>query len=821
MGVLIGFQLDTSIEDRLKKSYDIPKLKNVDNEQKQQGIITEIEKQTIEVDAVILGTQIKDPISIAQRLHFIDKNISVIILCTPENYHHMLDAVQFAPFLGEEVSCHLIENIHEISEKVKYAVANTQRRREYQDAITSMNVQIPGQNSIQLQTARYVDRLLDFAPVGIVLVDNNYKVLAWNKKAEQLFGKPERDVLGTSLLAFFSQIEQKRFIGFAASSRSSATSFKEIFKREKRNRDTQVLEVNATYLNHGTPNHPTLIIFEDITAKVAEEQKRRIAEENLARSEEQFRLMVEGARDFAIFMLTPDGKVMSWNSGAKDLLGYTENEVIGKDFSFLFTPEDIKKKKAKTEIEAAIKDGRAEDDNWTIKKDGSRFFATGVTTTVRDEKGDIIGLVKVFRDVTDRKALEDNLAYLAEASKILSSSLDYKETLSNIAKAAVPKIADWCAVELLNAGGKLEQVTVAHKDSAKVKWAKELRKVAPPDMNAHHGLPNVMRTGKSELYPVITDDLLVRIAKDKKHLKLLRSIGFTSAMIVPLCNEKKCIGGITFVNAETKRNYKQSDLAMAEELGNRASLALENAGLYKTSQDAVALRDNFISVASHELRTPVTSVKIFTQLLHQHSLQIGDEKAIKHLSKMDKQLNKLIELIYNLLNVSKIQAGRMEFAEKPFDIDASVKEIVSVLQEGSKHKIMIDGGTNKIVYGDEERIGQVVSNLISNAIKYSPKADKVVIHLSSDNNNVTVCIEDFGIGMAKEHLDRVFERFYRVFDTTDKTFPGLGIGLYISSEIVRRHHGKLWVESDTGIGSKFYFSLPLQRDKKPNGVQVL
>jgi signal transduction histidine kinase len=406
--------------------------------------------------------------------------------------------------------------------------------------------------------------------------------------------------------------------------------------------------------------------------------------------------------------------------------------------------------------------------------------------------------------------IEGNLKYLAEASKILSSSLDYKITLNTIASLAVPEIADWCAIDLLDSKGELKQMVVAHKDPKKVKWAKQLRKEQPVDLDAPTGVPNVLRTGKSEIYPVISDEMLVATAKNKKQLELMRTIGFTSAMVVPLLAQKKTIGAITFVTAETTRHYNQADLLMAEELATRASVAIENARLYKGSQDAITIRDEFISVASHELKTPVTSVKMFTQILKKHSEQIGDAKAVNHLSKMDKQINKLTELIYDLLNVSKIQAGKMEFQNELFDFDSAVLEVIDVLQQSSDHhKLVVEGKTGQKIYGDEERIGQVVNNLISNAIKYSPKAIKVLITLSSDKKNVQVSVHDFGIGMSNEHIGRIFERFYRVYDANDKTFPGLGIGLYISSEIVKRHGGKLWVDSTPGEGSTFSFSLPI------------
>lgn len=423
---------------------------------------------------------------------------------------------------------------------------------------------------------------------------------------------------------------------------------------------------------------------------------------------------------------------------------------------------------------------------------------------------DIVASKIAFSYHKERQLIEGNLEYLAEASKILSSTLDYRTTLTTIANLAVPHVADWCAVDILDEKGKLKQVAVAHKNPKKVKWAKELRLKQPVDMDAKTGVANVLRTNKSELYSIVTDEMLRAVSKTKKEYELYKNIGFTSAIVVPIRSHKQPVGAITFVTAETNRHYNEADLLMAEELATRASVAIQNAKLYKGSQEAITLRDDFISVASHELKTPITSVKMFTQILKKHSEQIGDNKAVSHLTKMDRQINKLTELVYDLLNVSKIQAGRMEFRIEKFDFDRMVKEVVDILQQSeTKHKIIVRGKTGKKVHGDSERIGQVLNNLVSNAIKYSPKSDTVEVTLRADAKNVTVAVRDFGIGMEKAHFGRIFERFYRVYDATDKTFPGLGIGLYISSEIIKRHGGKVWVESHVGEGSTFYFSVPI------------
>lgn len=427
-----------------------------------------------------------------------------------------------------------------------------------------------------------------------------------------------------------------------------------------------------------------------------------------------------------------------------------------------------------------------------------------------DANGNVVRWFGTNTDIHDRKELEDNLSYLSEAHKVLTSSLDYKKTLNRIASLAVPKIADWCMIELIDRNGELEQVALTHKDAARVKWAREFRKKYPSRLDDPSGVAEAIRTGKSAFFSHITDDMLVAAAINEDHLKALRSLGFSSIMLAPLFSDKSCIGCITFVSTETKRQYDQSDLAMADEIASRASLALQNAGLYKSAQEAIVLRDNFISMASHELKTPVTSLRIFTQVLQKQSRQSGDDATCKYLAKMDRQLSKLTDLIFNMLDISKMRDGQMELNKHRFSLDDMAKEIVESLQYGSNgHVISIQGSTGKIIYGDEERIGQVLANLISNAVKYSPNADKVLVHLSTKDDSVVCRVEDFGIGIDSSHTRRIFERFYRVSDEIHNTYPGLGIGLFLSSEIIKRHNGRIWVKSQKGKGSSFSFSLPI------------
>ena len=220
-------------------------------------------------------------------------------------------------------------------------------------------------------------------------------------------------------------------------------------------------------------------------------------------------------------------------------------------------------------------------------------------------------------------------------------------------------------------------------------------------------------------------------------------------------------------------------------------------------------KDEFISIASHELKTPLTSVKAFTQLLSRYFHNKEDEKAINYLNRMENQLKRLTVLVEDLLDVSKIQAGKLIFKEDVFVFDEIIEETIAEIQPTTeKHTILKEGDANIRVFADRYRIGQVITNLLTNAIKYSPQG-KIIVKTMADQDNVTVAVQDFGIGIPKIKQAHIFQRFYRVDGGEHDSFPGLGLGLYISSEIMKRHHGKMWVESKEGDGSTFYFTLPI------------
>ncbi len=222
-------------------------------------------------------------------------------------------------------------------------------------------------------------------------------------------------------------------------------------------------------------------------------------------------------------------------------------------------------------------------------------------------------------------------------------------------------------------------------------------------------------------------------------------------------------------------------------------------------------KDEFIGIASHELKTPVTSLKGYVQVLQTRFNKEGDSKSAGYMAKMDSQINKLTLLIQDLLDVTKIEKGKLQFHRDYFDFNTLVNEIVEELQRTTeKHQIITELQETRDVFGDRDRIGQVMINFLSNAIKYSPQSDSILVRTHVEPDTITYAVEDFGIGIAEDNRKKVFERFFRINEGRQETFPGMGLGLYISTEIIQRHQGKIWVESEKDKGSTFYFSLPIK-----------
>ena len=403
------------------------------------------------------------------------------------------------------------------------------------------------------------------------------------------------------------------------------------------------------------------------------------------------------------------------------------------------------------------------------------------------------------------------LEVLAEASRLLDASLDYQTTLQEVARVAVRTLADWCIVHLLEQDGTIRWLALAHGDPAKEALARELQERYP----ATEGVARVLRTGVSEIYGAQSSDAdRAARAHDADHLRMLRLLDSRSVMIVPLVARGRMLGAVSLISTRPDRIYDATDLAIAEELARRCGHAVENARLHEEAQTAVKARDRFVSIASHELRTPLARVKGYAEMvLAAHSDgDLTDEMLQRSLRRIDDASDRLAALVRDLLDVSKISAGNLPMRLRTVDMADLVRDVVGRYQEqlsGTGHLLLEIVGTPRQVSADPDRVEQVLTNLLDNAIKYSPEGADVRVRVQPKARGVLLEVQDRGIGLPAEAAERIFEPFSRATNAEKRQISGMGLGLYICRNIVEQHHGRIWARSaGEGAGTLVSLWLP-------------
>ena len=403
-------------------------------------------------------------------------------------------------------------------------------------------------------------------------------------------------------------------------------------------------------------------------------------------------------------------------------------------------------------------------------------------------------------------------AYLAQAGTVLSSSLDYEATLRSVANLSVPTIADWCAVDILADGGSLHRIAVAHVDPKKVEFARMLAERYPADPKAPGGVHEVIRTGKAAYMSRIPPALLEAAAQDDEQRRIIRELHFTSYMCVALTVQGKAIGAITFVSAESGRQYSDDDVRFARELAARASLAVENARAYERANEASRLKDEFLATLSHELRTPLNAVLGYARMMRTQT--VSEKKAQGVWDVVERNATALKQIIEDVLDVSRIVAGRLRLNVEPVDLPAILRDAVATVMpaadaKGVRVETVIETVAT-LVSGDADRLQQIVWNLISNAIKFTARGGKVQLRLSRVNSHVEVTVSDTGRGISPDFLPFVFERFRQADASFSREHGGLGLGLAIAKQLTELHGGAITAASGgPDQGATFTVMLPL------------
>jgi signal transduction histidine kinase len=521
------------------------------------------------------------------------------------------------------------------------------------------------------------------------------------------------------------------------------------------------------------------------------------------------------------------------------------------------------------------------------------------------------------------QALRKRMTFLAEASELLASSLDYNRTLRQLARLCVPGLADWCTIDMLGPDGEIERLAVAHQDPEKVRWAQELQERYPPDPDAARGVPQVLRSGEPEFYPEFPPEVLDEAIGDHHELRrIVDELGLRASICVPLKARSRIIGALTLIAAETHPPYTDVDLELATELAHRAAVAVDNARLFREAErganaaqalayvadgvvlldresrvrhwnnaaaaitgvaeedaldrpvrelvpgwDALAAlvplvppggaprpvtlplalaererwvavtgvgfgqgtvyalqdvteehalektRSDFVATASHELRTPLAAVYGAVRTLRRGDVELSDDDRTQFLEMIESEAMRLATIVDQILLTGQLDAGAVEIEATecdPAEIAASVLDSATTHLPDDMSLALDPDGAPRIVC-DENKLRQVLVNLVDNAVKYSPAGGRVEIRLRSQVGRCLIEVVDGGLGIPADERERIFEKFYRLDPQQKHGVGGSGLGLYICRELVERMDGHLTVESEPGRGSTFTVELPLRR----------
>jgi PAS domain S-box-containing protein len=628
-------------------------------------------------------------------------------------------------------------------------------------------------------------------------------------------------------------------------------------------------------------------------------------------SEERYRQLAD-AMPQIIWTAGPDGGATYFNRRWFEYTGMTEEEAGPTAWTRVVHPDDLPPAVARRE--QTLRSGEPFEVEYRFRsRDGEYRWHLGRAVAIRDDDGQIAFWIGTATDIHDRKLVEEQRAFIIAAGDELSGTLDYRESLSRVAVLASTEFADWCSVHIVEPDGSITEVALAHRDPAQLTFARELQDRYPPDPHAATGAPAVIRRGEAELVPEIPEQLLRDAAVDDLHYGLLEQLGLCSYICAPLKGRDAVLGAITLVSATPGRRYGADDLKLAEELARRAAMAIENAQLYRDSEERAqaarvlasiddgvlladrggrvrlwnaaaeritglaeadvighrlvdvvpgwntgtvplelddrelwldvsavaiedgtvyafrdltheraleAMRQDLVATVSHELRTPLAAIYGASLTLRRDDVELEEQLRMKLLEVIAEESGKLSEIVNDLLLASQLDSGKLKANVEACD----PREIASLEIDAAKTHLpqnvelaLTAPAELPQVAADAGQLRQVLSNLIDNAIKYSPSGGTVAVELEPREHFVRFSVRDSGLGIPREEQARIFEKFYRLDPDMTHGIGGTGLGLYICRELVRRVDGRIWVESDGRTGSTFVVEIPRETTIVTNG----
>ncbi|MDB6152656.1 MAG: hypothetical protein JWL90_1109, partial [Chthoniobacteraceae bacterium] len=664
--------------------------------------------------------------------------------------------------------------------------------------------------------------VVEFSDDAIVSKTLGGIIATWNRGAERMFGYMAEEVIGkpVTILIAPNRVSEESGI-LARIERGEAVKPYETIRMRK---DGTLLHVSLAVspIKDATG---TIIGASKIARDITQQKKAEAERARLAR------VLEKSLNEIYIF----DTEKLCFqyvNQGARRNLGYSMDQMRR------MTPLDLKPEFTEVHFRqmiAPLLNGEREKLVFRTvhrRSDSSRYPVEIHLQSV-SHAGEVV-FMAVTLDITERKKAEEDrerllaleqaarakaeeaevrARFLAEASGSLASTLDFEATMRNIARAAVPNIADWCTMHMVNPNGTVRVVALAHADAAKLAIIERFHTRYPELPGLPIGVEAVLQNGHAQLHSHFSDHLLGSLARDDEHRALLQSLSLSSAMIVPLSANERTLGAITLIAAESGRHFTKADLPFAEDLAARATTAAENARLYQELRHANAAKDHFIAVLSHELRTPLNPV-----LMTVADLECDEsvpQSIREQLTVVRRNVELEARLIDDLLDSTRIASGKLQLYRTIVDATELIRRAVAIVEgEARAKRVRLEVNLCAQpcpVDADPARLQQVIWNVVKNAVKFTPEEGSVRLSCQIEPPGwIRVKVVDNGIGIEAKHLGKIFNAFEQGDLRTGHRFGGLGLGLAISKALVTLHGGSLIAQSDgSGLGATFIIELPL------------
>ena len=642
------------------------------------------------------------------------------------------------------------------------------------------------------QRARHI---LESITDAFCALDRGWRFTYVNQQAEALLGRSREDLVGKNHWEEYPD--------------TLGTDLERHFRRALADNVTATFEFfyaphDRWYECRAYPSSDGLSVY------FREVNQRKHAELALRESEQRFRQFADAMPQIAWTAL-PDGNIDYLNRRWTEFSGLAES-VSNEGWAPLLHPEDAPaayerwaasvRSGAKFEMELRLLDRRQQAYRWHLIR----------TVAVMDDEGKVARWFGTSTDIHEQKRAAESSRFVAEASAALAGIVDHEETLQKIADLAVPFFADWSAVDLADEDGTLRRLAVAHRDPEKVALVQQLMRDYPPDPQSPTGAFAVLRTGKPVIVGQITDEMIVKQARDERHLRLVRSLGLKAYICVPLVASGNGLGVLTFATAESGRTYTDADLTLATDIAHRAAVSVENTRLYQALREADRRKDEFLATLAHELRNPLAPVRNALQILKMPRVDTQTMQRSREM--MERQVQHLVRLVDDLMDMSRVMRGKIELRREKVElatIVANAIEAARPLLDARGHDLSVRVSTESLLLdADPVRLSQVVGNLLTNAAKYTEPGGRIWLTAEREGDMAALRVRDNGIGITAAMIPRIFDLFVQADHAATKAQGGLGIGLTLVKNLVEMHNGFVQARSaGLGRGSEFVVNLPV------------